>query len=76
MTGYLRGRYGYDEAVRRLQRDTRHFAKRQMTWFRSDPNVHWLSLGEHESADEVADRVLEYLEAQGVRGCAGSHNGA
>ena len=76
MTGYLRGRYGYDEAVRRLQRDTRHFAKRQMTWFRSDPNVHWLSLDEHESADEVADRVLEYLEAGGVRGCAGSDNGA
>ena len=76
MSGYLRGRYGYDEAVRKLQRDTRHFAKRQMTWFRSDPNVHWLSLGEHESADEVADRVLEYLEVRGIRGFAEGHNGA
>ncbi|HEY3198386.1 MAG TPA: tRNA (adenosine(37)-N6)-dimethylallyltransferase MiaA [Nitrospirales bacterium] len=76
ITGYLKGRYGYDEAVRKLQRDTRHFAKRQMTWFRSDPNVHWLSLGEHESAEEVADRVLAYLQAEGIPGLAGGHNGA
>ena len=33
-SGYLAGEYSYDEAVRLLKRDTRHFAKRQMTWFR------------------------------------------
>jgi tRNA dimethylallyltransferase len=66
ITGYLKGRYGYDEAVRRLQRDTRHFAKRQMTWFRSDPNVHWLMLDEDEPIEHVAHRVLEHLERQGI----------
>ena len=34
ISGYLKGLYDYNEAVRRLQRDTRRFAKRQMTWFR------------------------------------------
>jgi tRNA dimethylallyltransferase len=71
ISGYLRGRYGYDEAVRKLQRDTRHFAKRQMTWFRRDPNVHWLTLDEHELPEHAAHRVLEYLDKQGIRVPAG-----
>jgi len=70
ITGYLKGRYGYEEAVHRLQRDTRHFAKRQMTWFRGDPNVHWLTLDEEESGEHVAHRVLEYLEHQGIPGAS------
>jgi tRNA dimethylallyltransferase len=70
ISGYLKGRYGYDEAVRRLQRDTRRFAKRQMTWFRGDPNVHWLTVGEDEAAEHVADRILRYLETAGVIGAS------
>ena len=66
MSGYLKGRYGYDEAVRQLQRDTRRFAKRQMTWFRGDPHVHWLTLDEDEAAEHVADRILRRLEEGGV----------
>lgn len=68
ISGYLKGRYGYDEAVRRLQRDTRRFAKRQMTWFRGDPNVRWLTLDEDEAAERVADRILRHLEAAGLGG--------
>ena len=67
MTGYLKGRYEFNEAVRRLQRDTRHFAKRQMTWFRNDPTVHWFTVGEHESATAVACRALDYLRRLGIR---------
>jgi len=66
MTGYLKGHYGWDEAVRRLQRDTRHFAKRQLTWFRSDPALHWLTIGEEESVEQIAQRVLEHLATLGV----------
>ncbi len=70
ISGYLKGRYDYDEAVRRLQRDTRRFAKRQMTWFRGDPHVHWLTLDEDETAEHVAERVLRHLEAAGVLGAS------
>jgi tRNA dimethylallyltransferase len=38
---WLAGRIGRDEAVRTLKRDTRRFAKRQMTWFRADPQIVW-----------------------------------
>ena len=66
MTGYVKGRYEWDEAVRRLQRDTRHFAKRQLTWFRSDPSVCWLTIGEDESVEQIAKRVMEYLGTLGI----------
>lgn len=39
---YFRGEYDLDEAVRIIKRDTRHFAKRQLTWFRREPNVTWI----------------------------------
>jgi tRNA dimethylallyltransferase len=66
MIGYVKGRYAWEEALRRLQRDTRHFAKRQLTWFRSDPNVKWLTVEEGESVASVAERVLAVLGRLGV----------
>jgi tRNA dimethylallyltransferase len=66
MTGYVKGRYEWDEAVRRLQRDTRHFAKRQLTWFRSDPSVYWLTIEEDESVEQIAKRVMEHLGTLGI----------
>ena len=68
MTGFLKGRYDSGEAVRRLQRDTRHFAKRQMTWFLSDPHVHWLILDDEETIAQSVRRVLDQLERLGVVG--------
>jgi tRNA dimethylallyltransferase len=58
MAGYLTGDDDYQEAVRRLKRDTRHFAKRQLTWFRKEPGLQWLSIGETESPAQVADRIV------------------
>jgi tRNA dimethylallyltransferase len=42
--GYLDGAYDYAEAVRLLQRNTRHYAKRQLTWLRRDAGYEWLGL--------------------------------
>ncbi|MCS6919039.1 MAG: tRNA (adenosine(37)-N6)-dimethylallyltransferase MiaA [Fimbriimonadales bacterium] len=42
LIGYIQGRVGWDEAVRLWKRDTRRFAKRQLTWFRKEPGVHWI----------------------------------
>jgi len=58
MAGYLAGDYDYEEAVRRLKRDTRHFAKRQLTWFRKEPGMMWLSIGDAETPAQVADRIV------------------
>jgi tRNA dimethylallyltransferase len=40
--GFLDGEYDLDEAIRQLQRDTRRYAKRQVTWFRTDPGMVWM----------------------------------
>lgn len=42
LVGYLQGHYDYAEAVRRLKRNTRRYAKRQLTWFRKDPRIRWV----------------------------------
>ncbi|MEN8806624.1 MAG: tRNA dimethylallyltransferase, partial [Desulfobacterales bacterium] len=41
MVDYLEGRLSWEEAVRTLKRDTRRFAKRQLTWFRADTEIVW-----------------------------------
>lgn len=41
--GYLRGKYTLEEAKELLKRNTRHFAKRQLSWFRPDKRISWLS---------------------------------
>ncbi len=41
MLNYLQGEWGWDEARSLLARDTRRYAKRQLTWFRADPTITW-----------------------------------
>lgn len=41
---YLDGKTTLDEAIRLIQRNTRHYAKRQLTWWRRDPEISWVSL--------------------------------
>lgn len=41
---YMDGTYSLEEAVRIIKRDTRHFAKRQITWFKREKDVHWIDL--------------------------------
>ena len=62
MAGYLEGEYSFAEAVRRLKRDTRHFAKRQMTWFRKEPGLAWVEVRPDESVRSVSQRILMLIE--------------
>ena len=55
---YLDGEYDFSEAVRIIKRDTRHFAKRQLTWFKRERDVTWLN---KEEFDYDNDRILEYM---------------
>lgn len=55
---YLDGRCTLDEAVDLIKRDTRHFAKRQLTWFRREKSVLWV---EKEAFQNDEGRILSYL---------------
>lgn len=59
---YLDGAYDLDEAIRIIKRDTRHFAKRQMTWFRREKDVIFLNKKDYAYNDEqLLDQLLKYL---------------
>ena len=62
VAGFLAGDYDYEEAVRRLKQDTRHFAKRQMTWFRREPDIKWVTVDEMEKPASVADRLSACID--------------
>ncbi len=55
---YLDEEISLDEAIRILKRDTRHFAKRQLTWFRRERDVIWVNKDQFGYDD---DRILEYM---------------
>lgn len=55
---WLGGEYPYEEAIRILKRDTRHFAKRQLTWFRREGEVTWVDKDKFDYNDS---RVLDYM---------------
>lgn len=57
MIPYLQGVQSLDEAVTILKRDTRHYAKRQMTWFQADPKIEWIDLEAGASAEETVGRI-------------------
>ncbi len=53
------GTISFDEAIYRIKRDTRHFAKRQLTWFKAKPDVIWI---DKESFLYDDEKILEYME--------------
>jgi len=53
MVGYLQGDYPLEEAVRLIKRNTRRYAKRQLTWFRKDRETRWYRPEEKEKIAEV-----------------------
>ena len=59
---HLAGECDAAEMVRRFKRDTRHFSKRQMTWFRKEPGVQWLTIEESESVQHTAAQVIGQVD--------------
>ncbi|HEY0704966.1 MAG TPA: tRNA (adenosine(37)-N6)-dimethylallyltransferase MiaA [Candidatus Acidoferrales bacterium] len=56
---YLVGKISKDEARNRIQQSTRRFAKRQLTWFRREPDVHWLEgFGESPESFSAAIEII------------------
>ena len=55
---YLDGKAALDEAIDNIKKNTRHFAKRQLTWFRREDNVIWV---DKEKYDYDNERILSYM---------------
>jgi len=54
---YFNGQISFEEAVRLIKRNTRRYAKRQLTWFARDPDIHWYH-------PDQKDQIMELIENQ------------
>ena len=67
---YLNGNCTLEEAIYILKRDTRHFAKRQLTWFRRERDVIWVSKNEHNyDEDKMLNVMLDHIKERTQISC-------
>ncbi|MGI6733116.1 MAG: tRNA (adenosine(37)-N6)-dimethylallyltransferase MiaA [Anaerovoracaceae bacterium] len=64
LIGYLRGEYDLSEAVRLIKKNSRNYAKRQMTWFRRYDNIQWFDITDDVDFDRSARQIIEYIGKQ------------
>ena len=59
---YFNGEISLDQAIDKIKLDSRHYAKRQLTWFRNKMTVHWFDLvGGKNTITEIEQQVAEWL---------------
>ena len=59
---YLNDEYNYDEAIDIIKRDSRRYAKRQLTWFRRYENAKWFDLDSYEEEKILLKDIISYIE--------------
>ncbi len=66
MEGFLKGEYDFARAVNLIKRNSRHFAKRQLTWFNKGKGIEWIDLhesfGARDTAYDAAAFIFEHLQ--------------
>lgn len=66
---YIEGESSIEESVYRLKRDTRHFAKRQLTWFKREKEVTWIDKNKlHYDNELILNKILEELRKKKIYG--------
>jgi tRNA dimethylallyltransferase len=61
---FLDGILSHEEMIERIKRNSRRFAKRQMTWFRRDSRIHWISVTGDEWIDKTVNKIVDALKSQ------------
>jgi tRNA dimethylallyltransferase len=55
---YLKDEILYNEAVRLIKRNTKHYAKRQMTWFKADTRIKWFNLNSKDDLKTISEKII------------------
>lgn len=67
MLSFLEGEISMEEAVYLIKRDTRHFAKRQLTWFRREKEVTWIEKNVFDyNSQKILDFMQDFLRKKGI----------
>ena len=62
MIKYLDGEYTYDEAVEIIKRDSRRYAKRQLTWFKRYQDAKWFDLDKYQDVEILKEDIINHIE--------------
>lgn len=63
---YIQGERTLEEAIYLLKRDTRHYAKRQLTWFRREKNINWINKEDYTNDNNILSHMREILFDKGL----------
>ncbi len=61
IVAYLKGEISLDQAIELLKRNTRRFAKRQITWFRADKRIQWIELNQSTNKKKISDEIANQI---------------
>lgn len=59
--GFFNGAYCLDEAVELVKKNTRHYAKRQLTWFKRYENMKWFNLTNYRDSSEALEEIFQWI---------------
>ena len=62
IAAHLRGECTLDAAIELMKQNTRRYAKRQLTWFRGDPRIHWMPVADQTAEAELVESALRLLD--------------
>jgi tRNA dimethylallyltransferase len=64
LKGYFEGLYDLQETKRLMKRNSRHYALRQLTWFRKDKRIKWIEVSGRQAPEETANAILDILKSK------------
>lgn len=62
--GYFNGQYTKEEAIELTKKNTRHLAKRQITWFKRYEDIHWINISEYENDEAAIEEMLLWIKSK------------
>lgn len=62
---YFNNEATLEECIDRIKLETRHYAKRQLTWFKRNSSIIWLNIDELTSTEQQLDYIKGYIENKG-----------
>lgn len=62
---HLDGKYSLDETIDIVKKNTRHYAKKQLTWFRRYDKMNWYNISEHENDEDALEEIIKWLQRKG-----------
>lgn len=55
---YLNGKLTFEKTIELIKRNSRHYAKRQLTWFKKDERIHWFDIDDSNDLDRIAQKIV------------------